>query len=46
MAYIRALVMSACKEINCLISQPKHYFVVTQKNRRNEMVLLSTNIIG
>ena len=42
MAYIRALVMSAYKEINCLISQPKHYVVGTQKNRRNE----STKIIG
>ena len=42
MAYIRALVMSAYKEINCLISQPKHYAVGTQKNRRNETVLLST----
>ena len=46
MAYIRALVMSAYKEINCLISQPKHYVVGTQKNRRNETVLLSTKIIG
>ena len=45
MAYIRALVMSAYKE-NCLISQPKQYVVGTQKNRRNETVLLSTNIIG
>ena len=44
-AYIRALVMSAYKEINCLISQPKHYIVSTQKNRRNETVLLSTKII-
>ena len=43
MAYIRALVMSANKEINCLISQPKHY---AQKNRRNETVLLSTKIIN
>ena len=34
--------MSAYKEINCLISHPKHYAVGTQKNRRNEMVLLST----
>ena len=42
MTYIRALVMSAFKEINCLISQPKHYVVGTQKNRPNEMVLLST----
>ena len=42
MAYIRALDMSAYKEINCLISQPKHYVVGTQKNRRNETVLLST----
>ena len=31
--------MSAYKEINCLISQPKHYVVDTQKNRRNETVL-------
>ena len=46
MAYIRALVMSAYKEINCLISQPNHYVVGTQKNRRNETVLLSTKIIG
>ena len=46
MALIRALVMSAYKEINCLISQPKHYDVGTQKNRRHEMVLLSTKIIG
>ena len=30
MAYIRALVMSAYKEINCLISQPKHCVVGTQ----------------
>ena len=36
MTYIRALVMSAYKEINCLISQPKHYAVGTQKNRLNE----------
>ena len=42
MAYIRALVVSAYKEINSLISQPKHYVVGTQKNRRNETVLLST----
>ena len=42
MAYTRALVMSAYKEINCLISQPKHYVVGTQKNRRNETVLIST----
>ena len=34
--------MSAYKKINCLISQPKHYVVGTQKNRRNETVLLST----
>ena len=46
MAYIRALVMSAYKEIICLISQPKHYVVGIQKNRRNETVLLSTKIIG
>ena len=39
MAYIRALVMSAYKDINCLIYQPKHYVVDTQKNRRNETVL-------
>ena len=44
--YIRALVISAYKEINCLISQPRHYVVGTQKNRRNETVLLSTKIIG
>ena len=42
MAYIRAFVMSAYKEINCLISQTKHYVVGTQKNRRDETVLLST----
>ena len=42
MAYIRALVMSAYKDINCLISPPKHYAVGTQKNRRNKTVLLST----
>ena len=46
MAYIRALVMSAYKEISCLISQTKHYVVGTQKNRRNETILLSTKIIG
>ena len=40
MAYIRALVMRAFKEINCLISQSKHYVVGIQKNRRNETVLL------
>ena len=38
--------MSAYKEINCLISQPKDYVVGNQKNRRNETVLLSTKIIG
>ena len=38
--------MSAYKEINRLISPPKNYVVGTQKNRRNEMVLLSTEIIG
>ena len=38
MAYIRALVMSAYKEINCLISQLKHYVVGTQKKRRNKRV--------
>ena len=38
--------MSAYKETNCLISQQKHYVVGTQKNRRNETVLLSTKIIG
>ena len=37
MAYIRALDMSAYKEINCLICQPKYYVVGTQKNRRNEV---------
>ena len=47
MAYIRALVMSAYKETDCLISQLKHLYVVgTQKNRRNETVLLSTKIVG
>ena len=46
MAYIRALVMSAYKETNCLIIQTKHYVLGTQKNRRNETVLLSTKIIG
>ena len=34
--------MSAYKEINCLISQPKHYVVGTRKNRHNETVLFST----
>ena len=41
--------MSAYKEINCLISQPKHYVVGTKKNRHNgsiETFLLSTTIIG
>ena len=38
--------MSAYKEIDCLIFQPKHYVVGTQKNRRNGTVLLSTKIIG
>ena len=38
--------MSAYKEINCLISQPKDYVVGTQKNRRKEAVLLSIKIIG
>ena len=42
MAYIRALVMRAYKEINYLISRPKHYVVGTQKNRCNETVFLST----
>ena len=37
--------MSAYKEINCLISQSKHYVVGTQKNRRNETVLLSINLM-
>ena len=46
MAYIRALSMSAYEEINCLISQTKHYAVGTQNKRRNETVLLSTKIIG
>ena len=46
MAYIRALVMYAYKEVNCLIYQPKHYVVGTQKNRHNETVLLSAKIIG
>ena len=46
MAYVRALVMSAYKETNCLIYLPKHCVMSTQKNRRNEMVLLSTKIIG
>ena len=43
MACIRALVMSAYKVIYCLISQPKHV-LGTQKNRLNEMVLLSTKL--
>ena len=30
--------MSAYKDINRPISQPKHYVVGTQKNRRNETV--------
>ena len=34
--------MSAYKEIYCLISQPKHYVVGTQKNCHTETVLLST----
>ena len=38
--------MSASKEFNCLISQPKHYVVGTQKNRRNETIPLSTKNIG
>ena len=38
--------MSAYKEINCLISQPKHYVDGTQKNHRDEAVLLSTKLIG
>ena len=46
MAYIRALVMSAYNDINCLISQPKHYVVGTQKNRRNVTVLKAQKIIG
>ena len=41
MACIRALVMSAYNVINCLISQPNNA-VGTQKNHRNETVLLST----
>ena len=42
---IRALVMNAYLVITCLIYQPKHNYVVgTQKNRRNETVILSTNI--
>ena len=43
MACIRALVMSAYKVINCLISKPKHV-LGTQKNRLNETVLLSTKL--
>ena len=35
--------MSAYKEINCLISQPKHYVVGTQKNCRNEQFLKAPN---
>ena len=43
LAYIRALVMSAYQVINCLIlNQP--YVVGTQKDRRNETVLLSTKL--
>ena len=38
--------MSAYKEINCFIPQTKHYVVGTQKNRRNETVLLSNKIEG
>ena len=41
MACIRALVMIAYQVINCLISQPN---ICTQKNRRNETVLLSTHL--
>ena len=37
--------MRTYKEINCLISQPKHYVVGTQKNRRNETVILSIKIV-
>ena len=37
--------MSAYKKINCLLSHPKHYVVDTQKNRRNETILLSIKII-
>ena len=35
-------VFSILVEINFLFSQPKHDVVGTQKNRLNEMVLLST----
>ena len=35
--------MSAYKVINCLISQTKHV-LGTQKNRLNEMILLSTKL--
>ena len=44
MACIRALVMITYQVINCLISEPKQYVVDTQKNHRNEMVLLSTKL--
>ena len=44
MAYIRALVMSAYEVINCLISQPKHIFLGTQKNCLNETALLSIKL--
>ena len=40
----RTLVKSAYQKINFLISQPKHVSG-TQKNRLNEMVLLSTQNI-
>ena len=43
MARIRALVMSAYQVINCLILNQTHV-VGTQKNRRNETVLLSTKL--
>ena len=43
MACIRALVLIEYQVIKCLISQPKHV-VGTQKNRRNETVLLNTKL--
>ena len=42
----RNLVRGAQQKFNFLISQPKTYVVGTQKNRLNEMVLLSTQNIS
>ena len=40
MAFIRALVMSAYKEMNCLISQPKHYVVGSFKHQNCRLNLM------